>query len=161
MKILLKYLFIVSISFWLGSIFFFSSITAPSVFSTLSKPLSGVLISVIFDKYYILQYILAAVSAISVLMLIFVEKQKNNKLRIIRLTIISIMLAMTLFSGTFIRSSALEAKTVMKNSEPGSAAYIGSDKIFKRSHRNSVIINGLVFLMGMVILFSIAKNNDI
>ena len=68
---------------------------------------------------------------------------------------------MTLFSGTYIRNSAIEAKSVMAISEPTSKTYIESEKVFKSSHRNSVIINGLVFLFGIVILFNIAKNNEI
>jgi hypothetical protein len=68
---------------------------------------------------------------------------------------------MTLFSGTYIRNSAIEAKSVMTNSAPGSELYIDSNKRFKKSHRNSVIFNGLVFLFGIVILYNIAKNNEI
>ena len=157
----IKFLFLISISFWLGSIFFFSSVTAPSVFATIPKPEAGILISVIFNKYYLVQYILGAVSIISVLLLIILHKGNEGKFRIIRLILILLMYFMTLFSGTYIRNSAIEAKSVMAISEPTSKTYIESEKVFKSSHRNSVIINGLVFLFGIVILFNIAKNNEI
>jgi hypothetical protein len=71
------------------------------------------------------------------------------------------MFVMTLFSGIYVRNSAIEAKSEMINSLPGSRIYIESEKIFKSSHRNSVIINGLVFFIGIVILFNIAKKNEI
>lgn len=71
------------------------------------------------------------------------------------------MFIMTLFSGTYVRNSAIEAKSVMTSSEPASQLYIDSNKRFKSSHRNSVIINGLVFLSGIVILYNIAKKNEI
>ena len=157
----LRLLFLISISFWLGTIFFFSSVTAPSVFATLPKPESGILIAVIFNKYYLVQYILGAVSIISVLLLIILHKGNEGKYRIIRLILILLMFFMTLFSGTYIRNSAIEAKSVMTSSEPSSKTYIVSEKVFKSSHRNSVIINGLVFLFGIVILFNIAKKSEI
>ncbi|NIP39498.1 MAG: DUF4149 domain-containing protein [Candidatus Dadabacteria bacterium] len=154
-------MFLISMGFWLGSIFFFSSVTAPSIFGTLPKPEAGVLISVIFNKYYILQYILAVIAVASMLLLIFFDKEKENKFRVIRIGLISSMFLMTLLSGTYIRNSALDAKSVMKNSEPGSEIYIQSEKVFKSSHRNSVIVNGLVFLVGIVILFNIARREEI
>jgi hypothetical protein len=157
----IKFLFLISISFWLGSIFFFSSVTAPSVFGTLSKPEAGTLISVIFNKYYIVQYILGVISILSLLLLIFLHIGNEKKFRIIRLILVLLMFVMTLFSGIYVRNSAIEAKSEMINSLPGSRIYIESEKIFKSSHRNSVIINGLVFFIGIVILFNIAKKNEI
>ena len=157
----LRFLFLISLCFWLGSIFFFSSVTAPSIFNTLLKPEAGVLISVIFNKYYIVQYILGVISIFSLLLLIFLHAGNEKKFRIVRLVLILLMFVMTLFSGTYIRNSAIEAKSVMTNSAPGSELYIDSNKRFKKSHRNSVIFNGLVFLFGIVILYNIAKNNEI
>lgn len=161
MSTCLRFLFLISLCFWLGSIFFFSLVTAPSVFGALPKPEAGALISVIFNKYYIVQYILGVISIISLLLLIFLHSNSEKKFRIIRLVLILLMFVMTLFSGTYVRNSAIEAKSVMTSSEPASQLYIDSNKRFKGSHRNSVIINGLVFLSGIVILFNIAKKNEI
>ena len=157
----IKFLFLISISFWLGTIFFFSSVTAPSVFGALPKPEAGALISVIFNKYYIVQYILGVISIFSLLLLIFLHAGNEKKFRIVRLILVLLMFLLTLFSGIYIRNNAIEAKSVMTSSEPASKTYIESEKIFKSSHRNSVIINGLVFLFGIVILYNIAKNNEI
>ena len=157
----IKFLFLSSLCFWLGSIFFFSLVTAPSVFGALPKPEAGALISVIFNKYYIVQYILGVISIISLLVLIFLHAGNEKKFRIVRLILVLVMFLLTLFSGIYIRNSAIEAKSVMTNSAPGEVIYIESEKIFKSSHRNSVIINGLVFLFGIVILYNIAKNNEI
>ncbi len=161
MSTCLRFLFLISLCFWLGSIFFFSLVTAPSVFGALPKPEAGALISVIFNKYYIVQYILGVISIISLLLLIFLHSNSEKKFRIIRLVLILLMFVMTLFSGTYVRNSAIEAKSVMTSSEPASQLYIDSNKRFKSSHRNSVIINGLVFLSGIVILYNIAKKNEI
>jgi hypothetical protein len=161
MSTCLRFLFLISLCFWLGSIFFFSLVTAPSVFGALPKPEAGALISVIFNKYYIVQYILGVISIFSLLLLIFLHRNSEKKFRIIRLVLILLMFVMTLFSGTYVRNSAIEAKSVMTSSEPASQLYIDSNKRFKSSHRNSVIINGLVFLFGIVILYNIAKNNEI
>jgi len=156
MSTCLRFLFLISLCFWLGSIFFFSLVTAPSVFGALPKPEAGALISVIFNKYYIVQYILGVISIFSLLLLIFLHRNSEKKFRIIRLVLILLMFVMTLFSGTYVRNSA-----IMTSSEPASQLYIDSNKRFKSSHRNSVIINGLVFLSGIVILFNIAKKNEI
>ncbi|NIX16219.1 MAG: DUF4149 domain-containing protein [Candidatus Dadabacteria bacterium] len=156
----IKFLFLVSVCFWLGSIFFFSAVTAPSIFGTLPKQQAGVIITIIFNKYYLIQYVLAGISIISLLLLIIFDKN-NNRLRYLRLTLVCLMLILTVFSGTYIRNSALQAKAVMKHSEPGSKVYIKAEKTFKGSHRNSVIVNGLVFLAGIVILLNIAKRNEL
>lgn len=157
----IKFLFLISISFWLGSIFFFSAVTAPSVFGSLSKPEAGALISVIFNKYYLVQYILASISIFSIIVLIFLQSNNEKRFRVIRLVLIIIMFVMTLISGIYIRNSALSAKSLMVQSQPGSKIYIESEKAFKSSHRNSVIMNGLVFLTGIVILLNIAKKNEL
>lgn len=160
MMTFIKFLFLISLSFWLGSIFFFSAVTAPSIFGALPKPEAGVLITIIFNKYYLIQYVLAGISIISLLLLIKIDKDRNI-FRYIRLALVCLMLIFTVFSGTYIRNSALQAKSVMKHSDPGAEVYIKSEKTFKSSHRNSVIINGLVFLAGIVILLNIAKRNEL
>lgn len=157
----LRFLFLISLSFWLGSIFFFSFATAPSVFAVLSKEQAGSLIAFIFDKYYMIQYILAAVSVFSLSLLLLMQKTTCYGTRLIRLGLIIAMLFMTLFSGVYIRNSAVEAKSNMKSLERRTELYKKAEKQFKSSHRNSVIINGLVFLMGIVILFDIARKNEL
>jgi len=57
MVIFLNYVYIISLVFWVGGIFFFSAIAAPSIFKTLDKSIAGNLVTSIFPKYYFLGYV--------------------------------------------------------------------------------------------------------
>ncbi|MGH7889857.1 MAG: DUF4149 domain-containing protein, partial [Thermodesulfobacteriota bacterium] len=52
MQTFLKFLYLLSLAFWIGSIFFFSLFTAPSIFKVLPRETAGELVSHIFPQYY-------------------------------------------------------------------------------------------------------------
>lgn len=58
----LKLLTIVSVSLWLGAIFFFSAFVAPAAFSVLERESAGRLVSAVFPKYYLFGLVLGVIA---------------------------------------------------------------------------------------------------
>lgn len=156
-EIIFRSIFLLTLSFWIGSIFFFSTVAAQSIFTTLPREEAGKLITVIFDTYYPMQYIFAAIMGATGLYLFIGDGFTLNSVWLKRLVLITIMLLITLYSGIYIRNNAKEAKYLMNNTEITSERYIEAINNFKTSHRNSVIGNGLVFLLGIVILIHVSN----
>lgn len=157
----LRFIFLVTISFWLGTIFFFSVIAAQTIFLTLPADQAGKLISLFFDKYYNIQYIFGLILLVASFLLWTEDSFSLKSFRLFRLIIIFIMFISIIYSGNVIRKSAIEAKQVMKIAETTSQHYVEANERFRASHRNSVILNGLVFLMGIVILYNVSNKNKI
>jgi len=160
-NLIARFIFIITISFWIGSMFFFAVITAQTIFSALPAELAGRVISAFFDKYYPLQYIFGLILTSVSLFFLVKEGASYQSIWFKRLVLVIGMLVITLFSGTYIRSSAKNAKEVMKNSTQTSYRYVQANNKFRSSHRNSVAANGLVFLLGIVILLDISYRNKI
>ena len=59
-----KWLYLVTLAVWIGSIVFFSFAVAPTVFKTLKPEDAAALIRRIFSKYYLIGIICAAVSIV-------------------------------------------------------------------------------------------------
>ena len=57
MQTAFKFIYILSVCFWIGSIFFFSFFAAPSIFKVLPRETAGNVVSDIFPKYYLVAYI--------------------------------------------------------------------------------------------------------
>ena len=51
---LLHFIYILSLVFWVGSIVFFSFLTAPVIFKLLDREKAGEVVGVIFPRYYFL-----------------------------------------------------------------------------------------------------------
>lgn len=159
MQTALKFLYILSISFWTGSIFFFSFFAAPSIFKVLPRELAGNVVSDIFPKYYMVGYVSGAVALISSILLWLVYNHRDGLMFALRMGALSVMLALALYAGQVIRPRAVEARTEMRSLVETSPNYPKAHEEFRRLHKQSAIINSVVFLMGIAILFFHAYTN--
>jgi len=150
MQVALKFLYLLSLTLWIGSIFFFSLITAPSIFKVLPRNLAGDLVSDIFPKYYLIAYICGGIALITSCILWF--KGKPGVLPLLRIFILLIMLGLAVYAGRVIRPQALEARTEMKSLAEDSPRYLEVHDRFQKLHKRSVIMNSAVFLMGIAIV---------
>lgn len=64
-----------------------------------------------------------------------------------------IMLGLATFAGTVIRPQALEVRSEMRSLVEGSPQYKEVKNSFDKLHMQSVIINSIVFLLGIAIVF--------
>ncbi|MBI2487681.1 MAG: DUF4149 domain-containing protein [Deltaproteobacteria bacterium] len=158
MQTFLRFLFLLSITFWIGSIFFFSLITAPSIFKVLPRETAGDLISDIFPKYYLIAYVCGGVALIALILSWVMENTLSGISNSLRIVILVIMLGLAAFAGTVIRPQALEVRSEMRDLSEDSSRYQEIQTSFSKLHKQSVIINSIVFLLGIAIVFITAYN---
>ena len=153
MQITLKFLLTLSISFWVGSIFFFSFFAAPSIFKILPRETAGNVVSDIFPKYYLVAYVCGLVAVISSILLIYIGNHKITGLHGIKTLGILIMLGLALYAGQVIRPEAHSVRTEMRSVGESSPKYPELRKSFSAIHMKSAIINLVVFALGIALVF--------
>jgi len=153
MQVILRFLYTLSLTFWIGSIFFFSLFAAPSIFKVLPRHLAGDLVSDIFPKYYLIAYVCGGVALISSFLSWFIGNSSYAFSHLLRILILVVMLGLATYAGTVIRPQALELRSEMKSLAEGSPKYQEVQIRFGKLHKQSAIMNSIVFLMGIAIVF--------
>ncbi len=147
----LIFLYLLALVCWLGSIIFFSFVTAPTVFGTLARPEAGKLLAALFPRYYLVGYIAGGVAFLLAIYLVIV----TSKARLwwgAALLAIAIALGCTVYAGTVVRPQVDAIRTVSEEQNPDPARKAE----FVRLHRLSVILNGAVLLLDLAALFASA-----
>jgi hypothetical protein len=158
MQVVVRFLYLLSLIFWIGSIFFFSLITAPSIFKILPHQTAGDLVSDIFPKYYLIAYVCGGVALITSILSWFTGNPSSRVLYSLRVGTLVIMLGLATFAGGIIRPQALEIRSEMRNLAEDSPTYRELQTRFQKLHKQSVIINSTVFLLGIAIVFITTYN---
>ena len=159
MQTALKFIYILSVCFWIGSIFFFSFFAAPSIFKVLPRETAGNVVTDIFPKYYLVAYICGGAAIITTLLLRMLSVQAGSVLFIVRLSVLVVMLALAVYAGAVVRPQAVEARTEMRSLSEDSPNYPAIQDKFRKLHARSAIVNSAVFLLGIAILFMNAYTN--
>lgn len=158
MQVTLRFFYLLSLTFWIGSMFFFSAVAAPSIFKVLSRETAGDVVTDIFPKYYLIAYACGGIAVLTSILLYFIGGAQSKALHIARVSILVVMLGLAAYAGTVIRTQALEARTEMRSLAASSPRYTEVSSRFGNLHKQSVIINALVFLLGIGIVFITAYN---
>ena len=153
MQTLLKFLYILAVCFWIGSIFFFSFFAAPSIFKVLPREMAGNVVSDIFPKYYLVAYICGGVAIITAVMPRLLYGHKTGILFALRIGGLVAMLALSVYAGQVLRPKAVEARAEMRSLTESSPNYPAAHDKFSKLHSQSAIMNSAVFLLGIAILF--------
>ena len=124
---------IVLVSVWIGSIIFFSSIIAPTVFKSLDEKSAGLFLRAFFPKYYVFGII------IGVLAIVIDIKSHDN-------------LAFLLI-GSMIVLSFISRGLIPMINNARDMGDTGKDK-FKKLHSFSVILNVVTLLIGIVYIYN-------
>lgn len=160
MQTAIKFIYILSVCFWIGSIFFFSFFAAPSIFKVLPRETAGNVVSDIFPKYYLVAYICGGAAVIATILLRLLYEHKGGILFGLRLGALLIMLGLAVYAGEVLRPKAVEARAEMRSLTEESPNYSASQDKFKKLHARSAIINSAVFILGIAILFINAYTNE-
>jgi len=155
----LKFAYSLSMTFWIGSIFFFSMFAAPSIFKVLTRDQAGNVVSEIFPKYYMLSYICGAVALLSSILLIYFWSTFSSTYSIIKIASLLIMLGLAVYAGEVNRPEAYKVKTEMRSYEEGSQEYAEVHKKFRHLHRISALTNGAIFIIGIALVLLSAYTN--
>src|SRR5574341_1719119 len=158
MQVMLRFLYLLSLVFWIGSIFFFSTSAAPSIFKVLPKQMAGELVTNIFPKYYLISYVCGVVAIVTSLLSWFTGTHTSTVPYLLRVIILVIMLGLAIFAGAVIRPQALEIRTEMRSLVEGSPRDSELQNRFSTLHKRSVLLNSVVFLLGIAIIFISAYN---
>ena len=159
MQVILRFLYLLSLVFWIGTIFFFSTSAAPSIFKVLPKQLAGDLVTDIFPKYYLISYVCGAVAIVTSLLSWFTGTHTSTVLYLLRVVILAIMLGLAIYAGAVIRPQTLETRTEMRSLIKDSPRHSELHNRFNTLHKRSVLLNSVVFLLGIAIVFINAYNN--
>lgn len=155
----LKFLYSLSLAFWIGSIFFLSMIAAPSVFKVLSREQAGNVVSDIFPKYYLVSYACAIIAIISSGILISLSSTFSSTNSIIKMGGLFIMLGLAIYAGEINRPEVHAARTEMRAAKEGSPEYEKIHNKFRKLHQVSAITNGVIFILGIALVFLSAYTN--
>lgn len=160
MQITLKFLYSLSLTFWIGSIFFFSMFAAPSIFKVLSREQAGNVVSDIFPKYYLVSYACGAVALISSIILIYIGNHFSHLTNIIKLTALVVMIGLAVYAGEIVTPETHKVRTEMRSVQENSHQYQEIRKEFRRLHRKSAILNSAIFIFGVALVFINAYTNS-
>ena len=148
-----KWLYLVTLAVWIGSIVFFSFAVAPTVFKTLKPEDAAALIRRIFSKYYLIGIICAAVSIVC-LGLLLADRAYSRWPAILSLLLVAGMGGTDLWlrQGVMPHMNELRDRRAMFESS-GKPPDEVLDREWKALHRLSVQLNVAVLLCGLVLVF--------
>ena len=146
--VIVKFLHLMSLSIWVGSIVFFSFFAAPSIFKKLPREAAGDVVGDIFPKYRAIGYASSAVLLVTLAIMMNSEKDSQYS----RLVLLVLMAAIGLYSGLVVGKQAASIKAGMK----ASADAEKKDALraeFRKVHAISSILNMSVLALGIAFIF--------
>lgn len=152
MQTLLRFLYLLSLIFWLGSIFFFSFIAARSAFKILPREMAGDLVADIFPKYYLVAYVCGAVALLTTVINWVAGYTTSGVAYALRIALLFIMLGLSVYAGTIITPNAHELRMELRSLSRDVPGYNLVQRNFRSLHKRSAIINSVIFLLGFVIV---------
>lgn len=131
------HLIVILVSFWVGSIIFFSAIIAPTIFKSVDEKNAGYFLRAFFPKYY---YFGVIMGLFSVLILIL-----NNLISALNYQLILMLVSMIILSIISLKLIPL-INNARDMGEAGKTS-------FDRLHLVSVVLNVITLLIGLLFLY--------
>jgi hypothetical protein len=147
MLILIKFISILSLIVWLGAVVFFSFVVAPCLFSSLGSELAGRSLGKIFPIYYALGTIFGLLLFFGTGLWAWIEDEWSWNV-LLSFTTCALMLGANLYAGYEIAPKIREIKLKLASEIPHEKDLFQGE--FNRLHRLSVILNGVVLLLGLI-----------
>ncbi len=150
-----KWLYVLTLAVWIGSIVFFSFAVAPTVFKTLKPEDAAALIRRIFSKYYLIGIVCSAVGIVCVGLLL-ADRSFGKWPAILTLLLLAGMGGTDLWlrQGVMPHMNHLRDQRAAVESS-GKQPDEELEREWKGLHRLSVQMNGVVLLCGLVLVFLI------
>lgn len=149
----IKWVYLVTLAVWVGSIVFFSFAVAPTVFKVLKPEDAAKLQRAVFPKYYLVGMVCAAVGIVCVGILL-VDRAFGKWPGILSLLLLAAMGATDLWLRQAVvpqMNDLRERRVVII--ESGQQPEPALESEWKSLHRLSVQLNGAVLLCGLALLF--------
>lgn len=143
----LKWLYIVSLATWVGSIIFFSFVIAPTVFKVLKPEDAAKLQRAMFPKYYLVGILCAGIGIVCVGLLL-AERAFGKWPGVLSLLLIAAMGA----TDVWLRQTVVPHMAAIREERAaGSTPELEAE--WKSLHRLSVLLNVAVLFSGLVLVF--------
>jgi uncharacterized membrane protein len=150
-----KWLYLLTLAVWIGSIVFFSFAVAPTVFKTLKPEDAAALIRRIFSKYYLIGIVCSGAGIVCVGLLL-ADRSFGKWPAILTLLLLAGMGGTDLWlrQGVMPHMNHLrdQRAAIESSGKPPDEELVGE---WKGLHRLSVQMNGVVLLCGLVLVFLI------
>lgn len=149
---LIRFIHLLSITVWVGGIVFFSFIAAPAIFKVLPRETAGDVVGEIFPKYWILGYVCSLLSITSLLLISKIE----GHFQLAATGILVVMTILTFYTGLVVGGKARQIKQEIRAAAEGTEK-AALRKEFGSLHFRSVILNGIILILGVVYVFVVAS----
>ncbi len=153
----LRFVYLLSLVVWVGGIIFFSFIVAPSTFQAVPVEVAGRVVARIFPRYYLLGFVAGLATLAAFLGLARMSGQWGA-LKIANALLLTAMLGTGLYAGTVVERRANEVRQEMEGFADRAQVRPELRAEFGRLHRLAVILNGVVLVLGLVVVFVTAAS---
>jgi len=144
----LRFVHLLALGLWIGSVVFLSFVAAPALFGALPRDAAGRAVSTIFPRYYAFGAACGVTALLSGLLL-GARRMSWGRLLVIELALLALMTGIVLYSGRVVLPQASEARAARDGSREAKALDTAQAR-FDVLHRRSVLLNGTVLLLGIV-----------
>ncbi len=152
MVFLTQLFFLLALVVWVGGALFFSLVVAPSLFKALPPEFAGKAVGAIFPKYYPIGYL----SGIVALLCALIGSVKTGHWAPLKMLILLVMTGLALYSSLITHPKARTLKEEMQ-SETGKTDITLLKSEFDHVHRVSVIHNGIILVLGVLLIVLTAR----
>ncbi len=153
----LRFVYLLSLVVWVGGIVFFSTIGAPSTFQAVPVEMAGRVVARIFPRYYLLGFGAGLAALVAFLGLARMSGQWST-LKTVNAALLIAMLGTGLYAGTVVLRQATEVRRQMESFQDRARVPPELRTEFGRLHRLAVILNGVVLVLGLVVVFVAATS---
>jgi putative copper export protein len=150
LTIILRFIYVLSLTLWIGGMAFFSFIAAPSIFRVLPRDEAGKVVTEIFPKYY-WEGLICGVIALTTSLALGIST-RWSVLLIVRTILLGVMIVGVLYSVLILEPQIHAVKEQITSFESLSP----TDPLrleFGRLHGRSFSVNAAVLLLGVIVLF--------
>ena len=141
----LRFLYLLSLAVWIGSLVFFSFFVAPALFRTLPREEAGRVVATIFPIYYAVGWGAGGLALAATLAGAAASGLWTSAVRW-RAGLLALMLAISLYAGLVVRQQVRAAKAA------------GDEAGLARTHRVSVLLNLAVIAGGLGVVALSARD---
>lgn len=145
---LFRFVLLLSISVWIGSVVFFSAVVAPDAFGVLGRSAAGSFLSRIFPHYYLLGTA-CGLAALAATVLLLLLDSGFRFLRAVQMAVLVLMLAGNVYAGTILEGRIHRLREEREATTDRTRRGV-IDGDFARLHRRSVTLNLAVLALGMI-----------
>ena len=150
LSVILRFVYVLSLALWIGSIVFFSFLAAPSIFRVLPREAAGTVVAAILPKYY-WEGIICGVLCLATSLVLGV-RNRWSVLLIVRVVLLGLMLVAVLYAVVSLQPK-IQAVKAQISTVAGLSPTDPLHVEFGRLHQRSVGINSAVLLLGIAVVF--------